>query len=604
VRIDGLHARRRMNVEPHSPETHDGAGFRFIVIADSHIRPPDQEIDAYPSNAWLVQRNEFIVDLCNHIDASFVVHLGDIVHPLPVEDTHVEAIDLAAGVYARLRQPIHFVPGNHDVGDKPDALVAVPAVAEENYAVFEDAWGPSFRSFDAGAFHFVLVDTQGLNSGLDRESRQRRWLEADLEAASKTGQRTFLFMHYPLFVRDRHENEHYDNIGEPARSWLLALLERHEIEAVFSGHVHTFVYNRHETTDLYVAPSTGFVRPDYAEVAAVPPPSENGRDDPPKLGIFVVDVANDGHTVRPVRSFGSVSTDQPLPVPVETVLDPEWESPIGVTLRHGWMTVTDFPTAGLDEFTRKRIRNDAPILALWEARIRDVRVPLEDLSTDAGAGRMRDLTSRGMRFGVFSAGVPDQRTVDTIRSLAPDLHRWEIVAPPDRFDDVLASIEGVDLGGIHLAIAPIVSVGASDAVVHHFVAAGFSVHDDPTLDRWHRIDTGGRFDELVFRIPWTDPIGGGVAEARTRAAAFGRGPVVVVELPRRSESATFDDDEAVADRVAEAARAAASEPDVAVFLDGFMDHDRGYYPRHGLIDRSFNPRTALYRLIEIASGRG
>lgn len=30
------------------------------------------------------------------IDASFVVHLGDIVHP-PVEDTHVAAIDLAAG---------------------------------------------------------------------------------------------------------------------------------------------------------------------------------------------------------------------------------------------------------------------------------------------------------------------------------------------------------------------------------------------------------------------------------------------------------------------------------------------------------------------------
>ena len=346
------------------------------------------------------------------------------------------------------------------------------------------------------------------------------------------------------------------------------------------------------------------MRPDYSEIAAVAPPAENGRDDPPKLGIFVVDVGIDGHTVRPLRSFGSVSPDQLLPVPVETALDPEWESPIGVTLRHGWMTVTDFPTAGLDEFTRKRIRNDAPILALWEARIRDVRVPLEDLSTPAGAGRMRDLASRGMRFGVFSAGVPDRRTVDTVQSLVPDIHRWEIIAPPDRFDNVLASIEGADLGGIHLAIAPIVPVGASDAVVHHFVAAGFSVHDDPTLDRWHRIGTSGRFDELVFRIPWADSIADGVAEARKRAGTFGREPVVVVELPRRSESATFDDDGAVADRVAEAAWSAASEPDVAVFLDGFMDHDRGYYPRHGLIDRSFNPRTALYRLIEISSDRG
>jgi len=590
-----------MKVEFHRTATHDGAGFRFVVIADSHIRPPEQENDAYPSNAWLVQRNEFIVDLCNRIDASFVVHLGDIVHPLPVEDTHVEAIDLATDIYARLLHPIHFVPGNHDVGDKPDALVAVPAVAEENYPVFEDAWGPSFRSFDAGGFHFVIVDTQILNSGLDREARQRRWLEADLAEAS--GRRTFLFTHYPPFVRDRNENEHYDNIGEPARSWLLDLLERHSVEAVFSGHVHTFLYNRHATTDLYVAPSAGFVRPDYSEVAAVRPPAENGRDDPPKLGIFIVDVAADGHTVRPVRSYGSVSTNQALPVPLETMLDPEWESPIGVTLRHGWMTVTDFPTAGLDEFTRKRIRNDAPILALWEARIRDVRVPLEDLATPDGVERMRDLTSRDARFSVFSAGVPDRRTVDTVRSLTPDIRRWEVIAPTDRFDAVLASAAGADLDGIRLAIAPIVPIGASDAAVHHFVAAGFSVHDDPALDRWHRIDMSGRFDELVFRIPWPDSIGEGLVEAGELAAALGRRAVVVVELPRRSESATFDDDEVVAARVIEAASAAIGESGVAVFLDGYMDHDRGYYPRHGLIDRSFNPRTALHRLIEIASDR-
>ncbi|MCL1693931.1 MAG: metallophosphoesterase, partial [Actinomycetia bacterium] len=593
--------RRGMNVEAQSPTIRDGAGFRFIVIADSHIRPPEQEIEAYPSNAWLVQRNEFIVDLCNRIDASFVVHLGDIVHPLPVEDTHVEAIDLATGVYERLRHPIYFVPGNHDVGDKPDALVAVPAVAEENYCAFEDAWGPSFRSFDFGGFHFVIVDTQVLNSGFDREARQRHWLEADLAAAS--GRRTFLFTHYPPFVRDRNENEHYDNIGEPARSWLLDLVERHKIEAVFSGHVHTFLYNRHETTDLYVAPSTGFVRPDYSEVAGVAPPAENGRDDPPKLGIFVVDVAVDGHTVRPLRSHGTVSTDQPLPVPVETVLDCGWESPIGVTLRHGWMTVTDFPTAGLDEFTRKRIRNDATVLALWEARIRDVRVPIEDLSTPDGAVRMRDLTSRGMRFTVFSAGVPSRRARETVRSLASDLRRWEIIVPPERFGDTLTSIGGADLGGVRLAIAPIVSVGASDAAFHHFVAAGFRVDDDHMIDGLRRIEADRRFDELVFRIAWTDAIEDGVAQAGDFAEAGGMRACVVVELPRGSESTVFDDDEAVADRVAEAARAAEARPGVDVFLDGFMDHDRGYYPRHGLIDRSFNPRPALYRLIEVASGR-
>jgi hypothetical protein len=47
----------------------------------------------------------------------------------------------------------------------------------------------------------------------------------------------------------------------------------------------------------------------------------------------------------------------------------------------------------------------------------------------------------------------------------------------------------------------------------------------------------------------------------------------------------------------EAVRAARRHPGAAIFLDTFMDHDRGYYPRHGLIDRRFDPRPALYALI-------
>jgi hypothetical protein len=71
-----------------------------------------------------------------------------------------------------------------------------------------------------------------------------------------------------------------------------------------------------------------------------------------------------------------------------------------------------------------------------------------------------------------------------------------------------------------------------------------------------------------------------------------------VATPRVGESTPFADDEAVADWVEHAVAAASRRRTVSVFLDGLVDHDRSYYPRHGLIDRRYSPRPALYRLIE------
>lgn len=574
---------------------------RFIVVADSHIRFPDDDVDTYPSNAHMLGRNHFVVDMCNQIDGAFVVHLGDIVHPVPAEDAHESAVHLAAGVYSQLDRPIHFVAGNHDIGDKPNAHVAVPPVADEYYRTFEERWGAPFGSFDLDDLHFVVVDTPTLNSGLDRELAQRTWLEADLTAAA--GRRIFLFTHYPPFIRDPEENEHYDNLGEPARSWLLDLIELHHVEAVFSGHVHNFLYNHRAGTEFYVLPSTGFVRPDYSELAALPPESENGRDDPSKLGFFVVDVADDGHQIRFIRTGGATAEAGSPPVPLEVSLDPGWESPIGVTLRHGWMTEVDFPTAGLDEFARKTVRNDATIPALWEARINRVRIPVADCARPSQRDRLQHLAGRGARFTVFSAGIPEREMWESIEAVGDAIERWEIAIEPDSFPRLitaLAAMAGPQQPS--LAVGPIVPVGSIDHPVHHFVSPGFSPRGGGVLERWIEFDADRLVQELVFRVTSEHQVVESIAAAEELAAGTGRKAVVLVELPRATESSTFDNDEAVAERVAKAVEGARSRPGVVVFLDGFMDHDRSYYPRHGLIDRRHNPRPALYRLIETAAG--
>ena len=52
------------------------------------------------------------------------------------------------------------------------------------------------------------------------------------------------------------------------------------------------------------------------------------------------------------------------------------------------------------------------------------------------------------------------------------------------------------------------------------------------------------------------------------------------------------DDLATANRVAESALAAVATGNVSVCFDTFEDTDRGYFMRHGLVDRRYNPRPA------------
>lgn len=554
---------------------------RIAVIADTHIAP--SETPGYVSNGLLADRSRFVVAEINRLSPDVVVHLGDVVHPLPSDPGHRAAVALAASILSRLEAPLHVVPGNHDVGDKPRSLVAVPPVSDEAYDVFERTWGPAFHSVDMGGLHFVFVDTPVLNSGLARETEQAAWLAADLEQAA--GRRIFLFGHYPPFLRDPAEPEHYDNLADPGRSWLLGLLETHGVEAAFFGHVHHGFSNRYATTDLSVTPATGFTRPDYTELAHIEAADEFGRDDRAKLGFLVVDVDADGHRVTTVRTYGS--TGAPLPVPAHVAVDAERISPIGVTLRHAWNATVPMPTDGLDEFRRKTVRNDDVFLALLEARVPDILIPIADLFDDPD--RVAALVRLGVGVGVVTTEPPTPDLWETVTRTG--VTRIVVVLPSDEIGTTPLRT-GHAPEGVIVAASPIVAFRPGE---HHFVSHGFDL-EDPSFE-----DLTG-VDEVVFRCPpdaspW-DTIRAGAGKAHDH----GLRSVVNVQTPRGVETAVFNDDTAVARHVAEATVAAMSHPHVTVYLDTFVDHDRGYYPRHGLLDRRYDPRPA-FRVLCNLTGR-
>jgi hypothetical protein len=81
--------------------------------------------------------------------------------------------------------------------------------------------------------------------------------------------------------------------------------------------------------------------------------------------------------------------------------------------------------------------------------------------------------------------------------------------------------------------------------------------------------------------------------------------IVHVRLAGNTPAREIVDDAHTARRVADAALAAWCIGDrISVFFDTFADHDRGYFPRHGLVDRSCDPRPAglvLKRLVDTLS---
>ena len=178
--------------------------FRFVVIADTHLNATDGSTSSpFAVNARANERARAVFEHVNRWQPAFVVHIGDIVHPVPELPSFVPACDRFKALARAIEAPLYVMPGNHDVGDKPVEWMRAGMVTQSNVERYRAIFGPDFYSFDAHGAHFVVIDAQVVNSGLPAEAEQRAWLEQDL--ASHPGQRLFVFTHYPPYVSERDE---------------------------------------------------------------------------------------------------------------------------------------------------------------------------------------------------------------------------------------------------------------------------------------------------------------------------------------------------------------------------------------------------------------
>jgi len=591
---------------------HGSLLFSFAVVADTHVNERDDASSSpYHTNQLANERARHVFqDIAAMSPApAFVVHLGDIVHPVPSLPTFGDAVAQFKAIASPLKVPLHLVPGNHDVGDKRVDWMPADQVCGDYLDIYRGAFGADYHAFDRENLRFVFLNSLLLNSGLPQEQAQKQWFEAQMDGADD--KRVFLFMHYPPFIYKEDERGNYDNVDEPARSWLLAQMKRPHVEGVFAGHVHNFWYDRTGNAEFYMLPSTAFLRHDFTEFYKVSPGYEFGRGDVEKFGYFVVDVFETGHVAYSVRTMGRQSAlgAPAARMPMRYLAHPKTSTfdGVGVELRHPWaesMQIT--ATGGVQEFGRKWARNDYPLLALWEMGARLAKVPDLDLAEPESRERMRLMAKLGHRYIVSTLKLPKTDALAEADVEGCGVDAFEVNITLDNFsrrkDEWRAFREAT---GRKLYLSKILTYDGSHydgKHFSHFVHAGFSLDElDAHAERLAAGRLAGEFDGITVRLEAEQDLAANV-RALNRFVERTRCQVLVsLKLSGTSLAIARTDDRGNVAKVAQSMILSKLSPSIRYVFDTFMDVDRGYFPRHAFIDRRFNPRPAAQAFAMLAA---
>ena len=199
--------------------------FTFVQLCDTQLGMGGYEHDVASFSQAVKQ--------INFLQPAFVVICGDL-----VEEAKEQSFHDFKRIRGGLHVPCYSVPGNHDIGVKPDAA---------SLSRYRSTLGKDYDSFEYKDYLFLLVNTQLWKSPIPGETeRQDFWLKQKLLETYKEGKPVFVVGHYPLFLKEPDEKEEYFNLPHPKRKELLQWYQQHGVVAVLAGHTHKTIINEYE----------------------------------------------------------------------------------------------------------------------------------------------------------------------------------------------------------------------------------------------------------------------------------------------------------------------------------------------------------------------
>ena len=272
-------------------------------------------------------------------------------------------------------------------------------------------------------------------------------------------------------------------------------------------------------------------------------------------------------------------------------------------MRQNWLEIVEIPPSGsLDEFDRKRIRNDYALMSLIETGVRRVRIPFTDLLDPEHLARLFECANLGLKYTLFSYGVPDNRLLEILLESKGLIDIWEICDVAEKLNDTVNKVRStVKEAGISLFLSTIRTKEDQEKATgkyHHMIVHGFSPLDKEMITQIANIDD---VSGIVFRIdgetsPWL-----AMQSVFDLIQKHGLKASLHIRMSKGYPGMEQTDDHWYACRLAEAVFASFVSENIFLYADTFADVDRGYYRRHGVVDRFYNPRPAFEVLRQLTT---
>jgi serine/threonine-protein phosphatase CPPED1 len=212
------------------------------------------------------------VSKINIVNPAFVIDTGDHVQSWSVSSPHTASLDSYLSIAANIRPtiPLYHVPGNHDIGDAPDAsrYPSFLSVFPNQFPASSSSSVPWY-SFSYGNTLFICLDTLVLknpSSYVGEDTTEINWLTNTLQNSNGYTHK-IVFTHVPICKTSVTEADDSGGFNMPStpgnsraysniRAQLLSLFHQYGVEAVFCGHAHVPYYVNDNGLELITTETT------------------------------------------------------------------------------------------------------------------------------------------------------------------------------------------------------------------------------------------------------------------------------------------------------------------------------------------------------------